>query len=203
MRNFPMTSQFHGVEKSALSSMLDTQPGQDVTFISFIIHQSVLHCFQTVRSALFSNMLTRERRPLDVSKMHEAGQLLLGENDFSSFRGANCQSKTARRNIHHLSVTAVGELIVIDVQANAFLLHMVRNLAGVLMDIGSGVKEIDWMTELLHLQDRNKGSVTASPKGLYFVDVIYPGYPDIPQGPYLPHLLSSLLHSRSLRNAIP
>ncbi|MFT5209612.1 MAG: tRNA pseudouridine38-40 synthase [Flavobacterium sp.] len=146
----------------------------------------------SVRSALFPKMLTREHRDLDVSSMHSAAQFLLGENDFTSFRAAHCQSKTAMRNIHHLNVRKVGDLIVIDVQANAFLLHMVRNIAGVLMDIGAGKKEIEWMSELLSLKDRSCGSVTGSPKGLYLVEVTYPDHKQIPAGPSLPHLLSVL-----------
>ena len=127
----------------------------------YLIHNN------SVRSALFPQMLTREHRDLDVSSMHSAAQFLLGENDFTSFRAAHCQSKTAMRNIHHLNVRKVEDIILIDVQANAFLLHMVRNIAGVLMDIGAGKKEIEWTSELLSLKDRNRGSVTGSPKGLY------------------------------------
>jgi len=147
-----------------------------------------------IRSALFSENLTREHRRLDVLAMHKAGRHLLGENDFTSFRGAQCQSKTAMRNVHHLDVRRVGDLILIDIQANAFLLHMVRNIAGVLMDIGAGTRDADWMRELLMLKNRNMGSITASPKGLYLVDVIYPDHPKLPQGPNLPHLLSGMLN---------
>jgi tRNA pseudouridine38-40 synthase len=153
----------------------------------YLIHNN------SVRSALFPTMLTRERRELDVSRMHEAGQLLLGENDFTSFRGAHCQSKTAIRNIHHLNVRKIDDVIVIDIKANAFLLHMVRNIAGVLMDIGAGKKETDWVSELLSLKDRSKASMTGSPKGLYLVDVVYPDHKELPSGPSMPHLLSSLV----------
>ncbi len=77
---------------------------------------------------------------------------------------------------------------MIDVAANAFLHHMVRNIAGALMDIGSGEKPAEWMSELLESRDRTLGSVTAPPNGLYLVDVDYPPEYDLPRGPGLPHV---------------
>ena len=147
---------------------------------------------QKVRSGIFPNMYTREHRLLDADRMHSAGQHLLGENDFSSFRAANCQSHTPRRNVQYINVSRKGELILIDIQANAFLHHMVRNIAGVLLDIGAGEKPVDWTKELLALKDRKKASITATAEGLYLVDVIYPDFPQIPEGPELPHILSLL-----------
>ncbi|HIG40513.1 MAG TPA: tRNA pseudouridine(38-40) synthase TruA [Gammaproteobacteria bacterium] len=147
---------------------------------------------QRIRSALFPNLYTREHRTLDPKRMHEAAQYLLGENDFSSFRAANCQSRSPMRNIHHLSVVRGGDLVVIDVQANAFLHHMVRNIAGVLMDIGASEQPVSWTRELIKICDRRQASVTAAPNGLYLVDVLYPDYPEIPEGPDLPHLLSMI-----------
>ena len=146
-----------------------------------------------VRSALFAGQYTRDPRSIDADAMHEAAQHLLGENDFSSFRAASCQSTTPNRNIHHITVSRKNELIVIDIQANAFLHHMVRNIAGVLLDIGAGVKPAAWAAELLAAKNRHLGSVTASPDGLYLVDVIYPEYPAIPVGPALPHFLQELI----------
>ena len=137
-------------------------------------------------------MYTREHRPLDADRMHSAGQHLVGENDFSSFRAANCQSHTPMRNVQHINVSRKGELILIDIQANAFLHHMVRNITGVLLDIGAGEKPVDWTKELLALKDRKKASITAAAEGLYLVDVIYPDFPQIPEGPELPHILSLL-----------
>lgn len=146
-----------------------------------------------VRSALFAGQYTREPRKVDAVVMHEAAQQLLGENDFTSFRAASCQSRTANRNIHHINVTAHRDLVVIDIQANAFLHHMVRNIAGVLLDIGAGVKSSTWAGELLNAKNRSLGSVTAPPDGLYLVDVSYPDFPAIPQGPDLPHFLRNLI----------
>ena len=98
-----------------------------------------------VRHALFSGNYTRDPRVLEAEKMHEAGQYLLGENDFSSFRASKCQALTPMRNIHHVNVKQSGDFILVDIQANAFLHHMVRNIVGVLMDIGAGTKSPDWV----------------------------------------------------------
>jgi tRNA pseudouridine38-40 synthase len=146
-----------------------------------------------VRSALLRGMYTRDPRRLDAEAMHEAGQALVGEHNFTSFRASSCQSLSPKRNVHHLKVTRRGELIVIDIEANAFLHHMVRNIAGVLLDIGAGAYPGTWVPELLSLRDRTKGSMTAPPDGLYMVDVKYPGVPEIPLGPGLPHFLEGLL----------
>lgn len=148
-----------------------------------------------VRHALFASGYTRSHRELDPLRMHEAGQFLLGENDFTSFRASKCQATTPMRNVHHLNVYQAGELIVVDIQANAFLHHMVRNIVGALLDVGAGLYEPIWLSELLQKQDRSAGSVTAPPMGLYLVDVIYPGYSQIPADPALPHLLLGLKQS--------
>lgn len=144
-----------------------------------------------VRHALFASGYTRCPYNLDVAKMQEAGQHLLGENDFTSFRASKCQALSPMRNVHHLNVRQEGHLVVVDIQANAFLHHMVRNIVGVLMDVGSGVQAPDHTKEVLALRDRNAASVTAAPNGLYLVDVIYPNHPQIPVGPGLPHLFHS------------
>jgi tRNA pseudouridine38-40 synthase len=85
-----------------------------------------------------------------------------------------------------VSVTRSGELIKIDITANAFLHHMVRNIAGVLMDVGAGVKPINWVTDLLAKKDRKQGSITASPSGLFLVNVSYPAHFGLPESPSLP-----------------
>jgi tRNA pseudouridine38-40 synthase len=127
-----------------------------------------------VRSALFANELTLEFRELDATRMNRGASYLLGENDFTSFRAANCQSKTALRIVTAVSVRRQGDLILIDITANAFLHHMVRIIAGVLMDVGAGLKEPEWVAELMAAKDRNLASVTAPPNGLYLMKVAYP-----------------------------
>jgi tRNA pseudouridine38-40 synthase len=115
--------------------------------------------------------------------MYRAGQCLLGERDFSSYRAVACQSKTPMRNVTHLSVTRKDDLVIMDIQANAFLHHMVRNIAGVLMAIGCGEQPEDWAQQVLEARDRTQGGVTAPPHGLYLMAVEYPpefGIPPVP-----------------------
>jgi len=141
-----------------------------------------------VRPALQVGQLTWYRRPLNVATMNEAAQYLLGERDFSTFRAASCQSRTSMRNVCEAGVYRVGELVVIEIKANAFLHHMVRNIAGSLMVVGSGRRDPDWVEQLLIGGDRSVAADTAAPDGLYLVEVEYPqrfGLPPIPHGPLI------------------
>ena len=113
-------------------------------------------------------------RPLDDAAMHRAAQSLLGEQDFSAFRAAGCQSSTPMRCVHQTTVLRSGGFVVIDVTANAFLLHMMRNIAGALWRIGLGERPHGWIETLLIGRDRNLAAPTAPPGGLYLVDVRYP-----------------------------
>jgi tRNA pseudouridine38-40 synthase len=143
----------------------------------------------SVRSALMPGYLTQEHRHLNESGMHDAAQALLGENDFSSFRAASCQSRTPMRYVSEVNVLRRQDLVMIDITANAFLHHMVRNIAGVLMDVGAGNRSVSWVGELLSLRDRTRGGVTAAPEGLYLIDVHYPDECGIPADARLPHFL--------------
>lgn len=120
-------------------------------------------------------------RPLDARRMHEAAQALLGERDFSAFRAAACQSSTPMRRMDAISVSRHVDTVIIEVEANAFLHHMVRNIAGVLLAIGSGARPVDWAAEVLKSRDRRQAGVTAEPDGLYLVEVKYPGSVPLPQ----------------------
>jgi tRNA pseudouridine38-40 synthase len=107
--------------------------------------------------------------------------------DFTSYRAAACQSKTPMRNVHNITVSRRGDMVIIDIEANAFLHHMVRNIAGVLLEIGTGGKKVSWAGEVLAARDRTVGAPTASPHGLYLVAVNYPdhfGLPAIVPGPF-------------------
>jgi len=106
--------------------------------------------------------------------MVAAAKHLVGEHDFTSYRAQACQAKSPVRNVTELSVSRRGPYVVIDIEANGFLHHMVRNISGVLMDIGSGKHEPDWAKEILEHRDRKLGGVTAPPWGLYLNQVGYP-----------------------------
>lgn len=145
-----------------------------------------------VRPALMSDQLTWHDHPLDADNMHQAVQHLLGENDFSSFRAAGCQSNTPWRNIEEAKVFRTGNLVILEIRANAFLHHMIRNIVGALLPIGMGEQPVAWMSELLALRDRTKAGVTAKPNGLYFVEAIYPENFNLPPQPLGPHFLSMI-----------
>lgn len=127
-----------------------------------------------IRPAILSGRVTWYYYPLEVSRMQEAAHYFLGEQDFSSFRSSECSSKTAMRNVMSLSITREGNFVIIEIEANAFLHHMVRNVAGVLMRIGAGWEQPEWARQVLQARDRRAAAETASPQGLYLVQVRYP-----------------------------
>lgn len=128
---------------------------------------------RTPRPALAAGRVCWVRDPLDENRMRTAAAHLLGEHDFSSFRAAECQARTPMRNLHEITVERTGERVVLTVCANAFLHHMVRNIAGVLIAIGSGERPTDWTATVLEARDRTKGGVTAAPGGLYLAGIRY------------------------------
>lgn len=144
-----------------------------------------------IRPAHLRSLVTWHYQSLDVELMHEESQALLGENDFTSFRSTQCQSKTPMRCINQITVKKHEQLIFIDVEANAFLHHMVRNIVGVLISVGSGRHGRGWVKELLALRDRTKGAETAPAYGLYLFDVIYPSRYGIPRSKSYPLHISS------------
>lgn len=127
-----------------------------------------------VRSALFRHRAWWVYTPLDADQMQLAAAQLLGEHDFSAFRAAGCQAKTARREVTELSVTRHDDWLTITVTANAFLQHMVRNISGLLVEVGSGSRSPDWVAEVLAGGDRKQGGATAPAQGLTLIDVRYP-----------------------------
>lgn len=145
----------------------------------------------TIRSALLLNQVTWHRKKLNESAMHVAAQTLLGERDFSAFQAASCQSKTPMRHVRSIDVKRRGDLVVIEVVANAFLHHMVRNIAGALLAVGDGRKSLEWIVQLMAGRDRSLGVETASPRGLYLVDVQYPRHFSLPKIPYGPTLIGT------------
>jgi len=127
-----------------------------------------------IRSALHRHRAWWVHQPLDASAMHDAAQSLLGKHDFSAFRAAGCQASTPTREIMAISVTRDDEWLNLDVTANAFLQHMVRNIAGTLVAIGIGDKPATWTADLLASGDRKEGGVAAPAHGLTLVRVTYP-----------------------------
>ena len=112
--------------------------------------------------------------PLDAERMHDGGQYLIGEHDFSAFRAAECQSRSPIRRLDRLQVTREGHLVHIDVSANAFLHHMVRNIAGLLIEVGRGVRPVTDVRLLLEGRDRRRNAPTADPEGLSLRRIDYP-----------------------------
>ena len=147
-----------------------------------------------VRPALLGRQITWQRQPLDERLMHAQAQCLLGEQDFSAFRAAGCQSRTPMRNVHSIDVSRRGELVIIDIKANAFLHHMVRNIAGSLMAVGAGRRPPGWMQQTLLGRDRRVAAETAPADGLYLVEVDYPAHYGLPVTPFGPLLLGSDPH---------
>ena len=136
---------------------------------------------RSVRPTFLARRVTHEFRPLDAARMQQAAGHLVGKHDFSSFRAIQCQAKSPVRDMRRLEVRREGDFVVITVEANAFLHHMVRNLAGVLMAIGAGERDPDWAREVLAARDRTLGGITAAPDGLYLMTVQYPEHFEIPQ----------------------
>lgn len=128
---------------------------------------------ETVASALFHDQSAWEYRPLDHEIMHQCAQILLGEHDFSSFRAAGCQSKSSSREVQEVSVTRQGGLVILDIKANAFLYHMVRNIAGSLIAVGAGELDIAGFTRIFEARDRKLAAATAPATGLYFLQALY------------------------------
>lgn len=137
-----------------------------------------------VRPALGMKHMTWQYRPLNIDRMREGSRALVGTHDFSSFRAMGCQAKSPVKTVHEIALEQHGPLILLSVRANAFLHHMVRNIAGVLMAVGTGKASPDWVAEVLMLRDRAQGGVTAPPYGLYFMEAQYPDAYDIPVMPH-------------------
>jgi tRNA pseudouridine38-40 synthase len=129
---------------------------------------------RAVRPALGRQYLSWERLPLDADAMHRAAQSLLGEHDFSAFRTVHCQAPHARRDLQAITVRRTSEQVVVEVQANAFLHHMVRNIVGSLLLVGRGEQPENWIAQLLAGRDRTVAGPTAPPDGLVFISPLYP-----------------------------
>ncbi|HUA25906.1 MAG TPA: tRNA pseudouridine(38-40) synthase TruA [Steroidobacteraceae bacterium] len=135
------------------------------------------------RSGLLARRATWVHRPLDAERMQQASAALLGEHDFSAFRAAECQAKSPVRRLQRLSVSRTGDWLTIEATANAFLHHMVRNIAGLLIKIGKGDAPASWAAEVLAGRERRLGAPTAPAQGLYLWSVRYPAAFALPGAP--------------------
>ncbi len=144
-------------------------------------HYTYVIANRSVRPAIMSRQLSWQCLPLNVEKMQQGAAFLVGKHDFTSYRAVHCQAKNPVRTIHQLEIQRRGELVIINIHANAFLHHMVRNIAGVLMTIGSGKESPEWAKQVLDVRDRRQGGVTAPPHGLYLVGIDYPEHFKLPE----------------------
>jgi tRNA pseudouridine38-40 synthase len=136
-----------------------------------------------VRSALCRRRTWWFRESLDCGAMTAAASAWLGENDFSAFRAAGCQSSTPMRRLLSVGIQTDGSIIAFEFKANAFLQHMVRNFVGVLVGVGSGKEVPRWAAEVLAGRDRTLGGIAAPPQGLTLMEVAYPERFNIPSVP--------------------
>ena len=141
---------------------------------------------RTVRPALAARYVTWERRPLEAARMHDAAQALVGEHDFGAFRAASCEALHARRHVLAVAVSRHGDEVVVEIEANAFLHHMVRNIVGSLLQVGRGERPPAWIGELLAGRDRTLAGPTAPASGLVFVGPRYEACWGLPAQVVLP-----------------
>jgi tRNA pseudouridine38-40 synthase len=133
---------------------------------------------RAARPALEAGRLWHVKRRLDAAAMHEAAQGLLGKHDFSAFRAASCQAASPIRTLDRLSVTRLGEEVVIETAARSFLHHQVRNLVGTLVEVGAGKRPVSWPRRVLEGLDRGQAGQTAPAHGLAFVAARHDPEPD-------------------------
>ena len=149
-------------------------------FSAFRRHYRYVLINRVSRTSIHNNRMWWVFKPLDIEKMQQAADLLVGHHDFSAFRAKECQANSPVKTLERLQVTKQGDCIAIDVTAQSFLHHMVRNLVGVLVPIGQGDQPVAWAKLVLESKDRAQGGITSPPQGLFFVDVEYPQQYSLP-----------------------
>jgi len=142
-------------------------------FSALARHYRYLVLSGPARPAVASSRVTWVHSKLDAERMQTAAGMLVGEHDFSAYRALACQARSPVRTVHRLEVSRHGRQLQVDVVANAFLHHMVRNIVGVLIEIGAGKRPPQWAREVLLTRDRRLGGGTAAPDGLYLLAVAY------------------------------
>jgi len=143
-------------------------------------HYAYLLCNSPVRPALLRGRVGWYHRPLQVEAMRSAAESLLGRHDFSAFRAAECQAKSPLKTLDRVDIAREDDMIRFDLHADAFLQHMVRNIVGALVYVGSGRQPVTWLRELLEGRDRTRGAPTFSASGLYLTGVDYPTHWNLP-----------------------
>jgi len=133
-----------------------------------------------VRPALESGLAGWTFRPLDGEAMRRAGQALVGEHDFGAFRSAECQALSPVKTMREIAIERRGAYWRFRFDADAFLHHMIRNIVGCLVAVGSGVRPVDWLADVLDKRDRSLAAATFAPDGLYFVGPYYDAVHGIP-----------------------
>jgi tRNA pseudouridine38-40 synthase len=162
-------------------------PGFDARYsaLSRVYRYIILNRY--TRSALYQGRAAWICPPLAVEPMRAAARLLLGRRDFTSFRAQGCQARTPIRTLHRFDVWRSDDFVCMELEADAFLQHMVRNLAGTLIAIGGGTAPPAWAAAVLEQRDRRAAAATAPADGLYFLRVTYPQRYSFPT-PYSAHL---------------
>jgi len=150
-------------------------------FSAIARHYRYLILNRPSRPALLASKVTWERKPLNVELMQAGAPYLKGTHDFTSYRAVACQAKSPIRTVSQLTVTRINDQVIIDITANAFLYHMVRNIAGVLLTIGRGERLPEWAQQVLAARNRTAAGITASANGLYLCGVDYPNDYGLPK----------------------
>lgn len=150
----------------------------------YILHSS------SIRSAHLWEQVSWTKYHLDIDAMQTGADYLVGEHDFSSFRARLCQAASPVREIKHIRFVRCGEFIVMEIKATAFLYNMVRNIVGVLIEVGRGAQSHEWVKEVIAAKARGSAASTAPAQGLYFVGVDYPDCPNLPCAPKGPNFIS-------------
>ncbi|MBI1451495.1 MULTISPECIES: tRNA pseudouridine(38-40) synthase TruA [Acinetobacter] len=144
----------------------------------------------SVRPALLHKLVTHIHAPLNVEAMIQAASKFEGTHNFESFRAAACQSNQPVRTVSHCRLIQHGCYLVLDIQADGFLHHMVRNIMGCLLEVGQGMYSLEHIDTIFAAEDRSAAGVTAPPDGLYFIHADYPEQFQLPKIPLGPHWLN-------------
>jgi tRNA pseudouridine38-40 synthase len=134
-----------------------------------------------VRSPLLAGKVGWTFRPLDIHRMREAAEVLIGQHDFTAFRSSQCQAKSPVKDMQAIRIEQYGDTIVFTLRANAFLHHMVRNLVGSLIYVGQGRHDAAWLARVLDGRDRHAAAPTFMPDGLYLAKIDYDPKWGLPQ----------------------